>query len=72
MLKGGIENLISMNFFIGLDFEQLEQRKVEAPFKPPAVDLEKIAQKKKPLDLSNAVEWDGSMSTLTLTDDGQS
>jgi CRP-like cAMP-binding protein len=65
MLKGGINNLISMPFFSDLDFEKLEKRAAEAPWIPPACDLEKISERKVSddinLNLEDIYDWYGSM-----------
>jgi len=75
MMKGGIENVIEMNFFRSLDFEQLEKRQLTPPFIPKAPNLAKIAEKKSErsdMKLSNfdaLTEWDGSSNAFAHLSD---
>lgn len=73
MLKGGINNLIVMPFFSGLEFEKLENRTAGSPWRPPAVDItKKFASKRQDLGEANALigslgefsDWDGSLADL--------
>jgi CRP-like cAMP-binding protein len=62
MMKGGIENLISMPFFSGLDWMQLEQRQVDPPFKPTSAKVtERKASRAMNFSVDSIVDWDGTL-----------
>jgi CRP-like cAMP-binding protein len=65
MQKTGVEGLKEMGYFMGLEWNELERKALDAPYKPDPPDMEKIAKKKLTRDINLEVEnisiWDGSL-----------
>jgi len=68
MQKGGVENLKCMPFFSSFDWVALEQRTIPAPFIPPEMDEQKIADKKLGKEFlicrEEVQEWSGGTACL--------
>mmetsp|Transcript_9255 Transcript_9255/g.16329 ORF Transcript_9255/g.16329 Transcript_9255/m.16329 type:complete len:625 (-) Transcript_9255:88-1962(-) len=69
MQKGGVENLQEMPFFTALDWSDLLEMKLPAPFVPERRSDEQIAKTKMEreihIDMEHVQMWDGGLPHLT-------
>eukprot|EP00401_Gymnodinium_catenatum_P072601 CAMPEP_0117482632 /NCGR_PEP_ID=MMETSP0784-20121206/13520_1 /TAXON_ID=39447 /ORGANISM="" /LENGTH=1095 /DNA_ID=CAMNT_0005277135 /DNA_START=44 /DNA_END=3331 /DNA_ORIENTATION=+ len=67
MQKGGVDNLMLMPFFTGIDWDSMAARQAPPPFTPPKPDYEKILARKSTRDIDLCIktvaDWDGVLIT---------
>merc|ERR1712039_973922 len=63
MQKGGVDNLMSMPFFMDIDWSKLGSRTLDAPITPPEIDYsifeKKTLSRAMPTFFENLQDWDG-------------